>query len=61
MIYTDGMPQLSKVFKQYEMNLKIRENFKIEYEKNSEDRNRHGSDQSDPLFSNVEYINGNKL
>ena len=60
MIYSDDMPQLSKVYKQYEKNLKVRENFKIEYEKNSEDRNLHVIDLSDPLFSNVEYSNGNK-
>ena len=61
MIYSDDMPQLSKVYKQYEMNLKVRENFKIKYVKNSEDRNLHVIDLSDPLFSNVESSNGNKL
>ena len=61
MIYTDDMPQLSKVFKQYEIKLKLREDFKIEYEKNTEERNLHVIDKSDPLFSNVESSNGNKL
>jgi hypothetical protein len=60
MIYSDDMPQLSKVYKQYEMNLKVRENYKIEHEKNSEDRNLHVIDISDPLYSNVDYSNGNK-
>ena len=55
------MPQLSKVFKQYEIKLKLREDFKIEYEKNTEERNLHVIDKSDPLFSNVESSNGNKL
>ena len=59
MIYTDDMPKLSKVYKHYETNLKKRENFKIVNE-NSEDRNLHVIHQPDPLFSNVEYSNGNK-
>ena len=59
MIYSEDMPKLSKVYKHYETNLKKREKFKNEND-NSKDRNPHVIDQSDPLFSNVEYSNGNK-
>ena len=59
MIFSDNMPALTIVYKQYIVNLKNRESFKNEEMKN-EVKIPHVIFQRDPLFSNVEFSNGNK-
>ena len=53
------MPKLVKVYKQFEINYKRRQDYEIEI--NDEQRkNLHEIPQSDPLSSIVEYSYGNK-
>ena len=59
MIYTDDMPKLVKVYKQFEMNYKRREELKNNIE-NEKEKTPHVIHQSDPLSSIVDYGNGNK-
>ena len=59
MIYTDDVLQLKKVYIQYELNYKIREKYQNEQEKIKNEAT-HVINLTDPLFSNVEYSNGNK-
>ena len=55
-IYTDDMNNLTKVYHHYVMNLNKREKF----EREKELRSSHVIVDSDPLFSFIEYSNGNK-
>ena len=59
MIYTDNISQLKKVYYQFDANYKRRENYQSEQVKNK-DKATHVINLFDPLFSNVEYSNGNK-
>ena len=59
MIYTDDVLQQKKVYIQYELNYKIREKYQNEQEKIKNEAT-HVINLTDPLFSNVEYSNGNK-
>ena len=58
-IYTDNVSQLKKVYNQFDVNYKRRENYQSEQVKNK-DKATHVTNLFDPLFSNVEYSNGNK-
>ena len=59
MIFSDDMPALTKVYKQYILNLKNRESSKNE-EMKDEVKIPNAIFQRDPLFSIVEFSNGNK-
>jgi hypothetical protein len=59
MIYTDNMPKLVKVYKQFQVNYKRREEFNNNIE-NGKEETPHVIHQSDPLSSLVDYGNGNK-
>ena len=60
-IYTDNMNDLTKVYKHYMINLTKKEKFEFEQEKAEKElRSPHVIVQSDPLFSVIEYSNGNK-
>ena len=55
------MSDLTKVYKQYMKNLTKKEKFEFEQEKAEKELRRpHVIVQSDPLFSVIEYSNGNK-
>ena len=59
MIFSDKMPELTKVYKQYNVNLKNRESLKNEKIKNKV-KSPNAILQMDPLFSVIEFSNGNK-
>ena len=59
LIYKENMPKLVKVYKQFEINYKRRQEYENEI-KDEQRKNLHEIPQSDPLFSIVEYSNGNK-
>jgi hypothetical protein len=60
-IYTDNMNDLTKVYKHYMIHLTKKEKFEFEQEKAEKElRSPHAIVQSDPLFSVIEYSNGNK-
>ena len=58
MIYTDDMPKLVKVYKEFEVNYKRREELKNKIEIGKE-KTPNMIHQSDPLLSIVDYCNGN--
>jgi hypothetical protein len=60
-IYTDNMNDLTNVYKHYMINLNKKERFELEQEKAEKElTSPHAIVQSDPLFSVIEYSNGNK-
>ena len=58
-MYTDDISQLKKVFTQFELSYNMRENYQIQQEKIKNEAT-HAINLTDPLFSYVEYSNGNK-
>jgi uncharacterized protein YeaC (DUF1315 family) len=54
MVFTDDVSQQKKVYIQYEMSYKVRENYQSEQEKIKNEAT-HVINLADPLFSNVEY------
>ena len=60
-IYTDNMNDLTKVYKHYMINLTKKDKFEVEQEKAEKElRSPHAIVQYDPMFSIIEYNNGNK-
>ena len=62
MIFSENMPKLVQVYKQFEIKYKERQDYKIKSEREEEnyEKTHHVIPQSDPLFSFIEHSDGNK-